>query len=99
MMCFLSECWGGRAYLTQASSFFNLVEHGDTILAYHGFTIADDLAINGAKLGIPAFTCGKQQLSQRDVELSKQLSRVRIRVERVIGLLKNNILSSKVLLP
>lgn len=32
---------------------------------------------------------GKKQLSQREVETSQQLSRVRIHVERVIGLLKN----------
>ena len=61
----------------------------------HGFTIADDLAIHSAKLEIPAFTHGKQQLSQRDVELSKQLSRVRIHVERMIGLLKNEYLILK----
>ena len=97
-ICFLSECWGGRVSdknLTQASNFFNLVEHGDTILADRGFNIADDLALYGAKLEIPAFTRGKQQLSQRDVELSKQLSRVRIHVERVIGLLKNKYLILK----
>ena len=42
---------------------------------------------------------GKQQLSQREVELSKQLSRVRIHVERVIGLLKNKFLVLKGPLP
>ena len=83
--------------MTQASisNFYNLVEHGDTILVDRGFTIADDLAIHGAKLEIPSFTRGKQQLNQRDVELSKQLSRVRIHVERVIGLLKNKYLIPK----
>lgn len=64
-------------------------------MADQGSTIADDLAIHGAKLEIPAVTRGKQQLSQRDVELSKQLSRIRIHVERVIGLLKNKYLILK----
>ena len=59
------------------------------MLADRGFTIADDLAVHGVKLEIPAFTRGKGQLSQRDVELSKQLSKVRIHVEWVIGNLKN----------
>ena len=89
---FLSQCWGGRVSdknLTQESDFFNLVEPGDTVLADRGFTIADDLAVHGVRLEIPAFTHGKGQLSQRDVELSKQLSKVRIHVERVIGNLKN----------
>ena len=37
----------------------------------------------------PALTQGRQQLSQDDAEKSKQLSKVCIHVERVIGLLKN----------
>ena len=75
--------------LTQESNFFNKLEHGDVILADRGFTIADDIGVFGAKLEIPAFTRGKAQLSQREVEMSKKLSQVRIHVERVIGLLKN----------
>ena len=88
---FLSKCWGGRVLdkaITQTSGFLNYIEPGDVILADCGFTIADDLALYGAKLEIPAFTRGKQQLSQKDVEYSKQLSTVRIHVERVIGQLK-----------
>ena len=89
---FLSRCWGGRVSdknLTQESDFFEFVESGDVVLADRGFTIAEDLAVHGVKLEIPAFTRGKGQLSQRDVELSKQLSKVRIHVEQVIGNLKN----------
>ena len=70
------------------SNFLDFLEPGDTVLADNGFTIADDLAIFGVKLEILAFTRGKNQLSQRDVELSKQLSKVRIHVG-VIGNLKN----------
>ena len=89
---FLSKCWGGRVsdkQLTQESGFFNLLEPGDTILADRGFTIEEDIAVHGAKLQIPSFTRGKTQLSQREVEQSQQLARVRIHVERIIGLLKN----------
>ena len=45
--------------------------------------------MRGAKLVIPSFTKGKTQLSQKEVETSKQLSQVWIHVERIIGLLKN----------
>ena len=45
----------------------------------------DDLAVCGAKLLLPSFTKGKNQLSQKDVEQSRRLARVRIHVERVIG--------------
>ena len=99
---FLSDCWGGRVSdknLTQSSDFFNQIEHGDTILADRGFSIAEDLGVFGANLEIPAYTRGKTQLSQREVELSKQLSRVRIHVERVIGLVKNKYLILKGPLP
>lgn len=95
---FLSKCWGGRVSdksLTHSSGFFNYLEHGDTILADRGFTLAEDMAVYGANLAIPSFTCGKEQLSQREVEKLKQLSRVRIHIERVIGLVKNRYLILK----
>ena len=38
---------------------------------------------------ISSFTRGKTQLSQKEVEVSKQISKVRIHVERIIRLLKN----------
>ncbi len=69
--------------------FLSLLEPGDVVLADRGFTLSEDIAIHGGTLEIPAFTRGKQQLSQEDAEKSKQLSKVRIHVERVIGLLKN----------
>ena len=91
-ICFLSQCWGGRVSdksITLESRFLSHLKPGDVVLVDSSFTVSDDLAIYGAKLEIPAFTTGKQQLSQREVELSKQLSRVRIHVERIIGLRKN----------
>ena len=74
--------------LTQECGFLDKLTPDDTILADRGFTI-EDVAIHRAKLEILAFTRGKKQLSQREVEMSQQLSRVRIHVERVIGLIKN----------
>ena len=74
---FLSKCWGGRVsdkVLTQNSKFLSHIEQGDVILADRGFTIADDIGLCGGKLEIPSFTRGKKQLSQHDVEHSKQLS-------------------------
>ena len=88
---FLSQCWGGRVSdknLTQECGFLNMLQQGDVVLADRGFTI-EDVALCGAKLEIPAFTRGKKQFSQYDVEKSKQLSAVRIHVERIIGTLKN----------
>jgi hypothetical protein len=88
---FLSQCWGGRICdknITQQSNFLNYLEPGDQVLADRGFTIGDDIACYGASLIIPSFTKGKTQLSLKEVEQSKQISKVRIHVERIIGALK-----------
>ena len=58
------------------------------VIADRGFDIAKDLGLRGAWLAIPAFTKGKPQLSQREVETSRKLSNVRIHVERAIGQMK-----------
>lgn len=57
-------------------------------MADRGFTLSDNFAVHGVRLEIPAFTKGKNQLTLSDVELSKQLSTVRIHVEQIIGDLK-----------
>ena len=74
--------------ITQKCGFLDMIEGGDLILADRGFNIADELLIRGAKLEIPAFTKGKNQLSAREVEKSRQIAHVRIHVERVIGQMK-----------
>ena len=58
------------------------------VLADRGFDIAEDLGLRGTTLAIPAFTKGKLQLSQREVETSRTISNVRIHVERAIGQMK-----------
>ena len=71
------------------SGFLRLLDPGDVVLADRGFDIGDDIALHGARLEIQAFTRGKKQLSMQEVEYSRRISKVRIHVERVIGLLKN----------
>lgn len=61
---------------------------GDLILADRGFNIHDSAGLYYAEVKLPPFTKGKLQLSQSDVDLSRQLSRVRIHVERIIGLVR-----------
>ena len=89
---FISKCWGGHVsdrHLTANSGLLKHLKHGDLILADRGFDIADDLALLGASIAIPPFTKGKPQLSQREVEFSRQLSSIRIHVERAIGRMNN----------
>ena len=89
---FLSECWGGRVsdkQITINSGFLDKLLPGDVILADRGFTMDEEFQFRGAKLMVPAFTKGKGQLSSKEVEDSRLLSRARIHVERVIGRLKD----------
>jgi len=46
-----------------------------------GSNITEDLALKGSTLAIFPVTKEKAQLSQREVEISRELSRVRIHVE------------------
>lgn len=88
---FLSDGWGGRAsdkLITLDSSFLRKLDYGDEVLADRGFLVREELATVGATLRIPSFTKGKSQLPGSCVDTSRQLSRVRIHVERVIGQLK-----------
>lgn len=89
---FLSPGWGGRVSdkeITNKSGFLDLIEPRDEILADRGFLIRDELAMRGATLRIPHFTKGKRQLPAYEVDTSRQLSRARIHIERVIGRWKN----------
>ena len=63
---------------------------GDQILEDRGFTLQDDfVSVCSAELIMSAFTKGKKQLSAREVEVTRQITHVRIHIERVIGLLKS----------
>ena len=61
---------------------------GDVLLADRGFTCQDYVGIMMAEVKTPPFTRGKTQLEKIDVDWSRELSMVRIHVERVIGVLK-----------
>lgn len=61
---------------------------GDVILADRGFTCGEYVGMALAEVKTPPFTRGKKQLEKVDVDWSRELSLVRIHVERVIGVLK-----------
>ena len=89
---FVSRAFCGRTsdrVITNKSGYLDKIEHGDAVLAERGFLIRDELASRGTELLIPAFLKGKHQLSAREVETSRRMSRVRIHVERMMERLKN----------
>lgn len=88
---FISPCWGGRASdrsIVLDSNILTKLYPGDIVLADRGFTVKDDFAMYGVNLMVPAFTKGKKQLTAEEVEISRQMSRARIHIERVIGRIK-----------
>ena len=87
-ICFLSPGWGGRVSdkeITVKSGFLDKLSYGDVVLADRGFTVAEEVATQGAALKLPKFTKGKTQMPQQDIEHSQQIASLRIHVERVIG--------------
>ena len=88
---FISKGWGGRVsdkYLTENCGILKHLNPGDQVLADRGFNIQESVGLCCADVKLPPFTRGKKQLSKFEIDNSRQLSRVRIHVERVIGLLR-----------
>ena len=78
----------GKMYYHHCA-FYNTVNYlGDVILADRAFTCDDYARMAMAEVKIPPFTKGKKQLEKVEVDWSRELSVVRIHVERVIGVLK-----------
>ena len=86
----MSKGWGGRAsdkHLTENYGLLSNLQPGDQVLADQGFTVQESVGLYCAEIKVPPFTKGKKQLPQLEVDKVRQLSRVRIHVERVIGVL------------
>ena len=89
---FISEPWGGRTsdiFLTENCGLLNKLLTDDVVLADRGFNIQESASLYCAKVVIPPFTKNKPQLSKMEVDSTRHIARVRIHVERVIGLLRN----------
>ena len=58
--------------LTYKSNFCKHLLHGEVILAYCGFDVAEMVALSGSVFYIPSFTKGKAQLSATEVHETKK---------------------------
>ena len=91
VVSFISKGWGGRVsdvHLTQNCGLLQNLLPGDLVLADRGFTVQESVGMYCAEVKIPPFTRGKKQLSKFEIDTSRQLSHVRIHVERVIGVIR-----------
>ena len=88
---FISQAYGGHDTdpdIVQSSKFLDNILPGDVILADRGFLIQEWIKEIGASVVMPAFKGRRERLTQIEVYNSKEVSNVRIHVERVIGQLK-----------
>lgn len=88
---FISQGYGGRISDKKITEDCGILEHlqpDDLILADRGFLIAESVGLRMATVKVPAFLKGKKQLDPRDIEETRNIARVRIHIERVIGVLK-----------
>ena len=102
VISFVSRGWGGRAsdrHLTENCGLLSHLQPGDQVLADRGFTVEDSVGLYCAEIKVPPFTKRKTQLSRLDVDKARQLSRVRIHVERVIGVLRQKYTILESILP
>ena len=91
VISFVSKGWGGRVtdkHLTENCGLLSNLQPGDMILADRGFTIQDLVGLYCAEVKVPLFTRGKKQLSHSEIVSAQRLSRVRIHVERSIGVVR-----------
>ena len=99
---FVSTAWGARTSdkdICFESGLYEFLLPHDVVMADRGFNIAEHLALYNAKLLIPAFTRGQDQLSSHDVSLTRRIAHLRIHVERVIGLVRRKYRILKSILP
>ena len=75
-------------HITENSGLLSKLLPGNMILADRGFTIQESVGLYHAKVKLPPFTRGKNQLSRVEIDAARRLSRVRIHVERIIGLVR-----------
>ena len=75
--------------LTRCSGILDLLEHGDSVMADHGFGIQDDLTLRGVRLNIPPFLKGKSQLTESELVETRQITSIRAHVECAMERIKN----------
>ncbi|XP_023180304.1 uncharacterized protein LOC111605793 [Xiphophorus maculatus] len=89
---FISNGWGGRAsdkHIAENCGLLSNLLPGDVVLAGRGFDIKDGVGMMCAEVRMPSFTRGRGQLYAKDVEDTQAVAHLRIRVNRVIGCMRN----------
>lgn len=92
---YVSSAFGGRISdkeIVKQSGFLEHLQEGDFIMADRGFLIESLVSPLNATVSYPAFKKKNHQLEPLDAVASKELSSLRIHVERLIGVLRQKFL-------
>ena len=85
---YVSPAYGGRAtdiFIVKDSSFLNLLEPYDEVMADRGFKIREELMMRMSTLCIPRSKAAAKQMLRSDVRKTSSIANVRIYVEEAIG--------------
>ncbi|CAN7978350.1 unnamed protein product [Ixodes persulcatus] len=98
---FVSQAYGGRSsdtYITIDSGFLERIEPGDVVLADKGFPgIKAPVESKHGVMVFPPFSKGQLQFTSAEMEMTYQVAKVRIHVERAIQRIKIfNVLNNRV---
>ena len=89
---FLSSCYGGRTsdkFITKDSSFYDLLEHDDVVMADGGFQIQEELLLHFCNLKVFPGAMTKSQMTKKEVQETIEIANLGIHVERAINRIKN----------
>ncbi|XP_056632619.1 uncharacterized protein LOC130442486 [Diorhabda sublineata] len=89
---YVSKAWEGTATdeeMVANSDFLNYISPGDVVLANRGFLIEDTSEDSSINCVIQVFIKIKDQLHPLDMELTRNVSHVRIHVKKIVGMMKN----------
>ena len=90
-IAFISRGWGGRVsdvHLTENCGLLRNLLAGNVVMVDRGFNIHEAAGMYCAEVKLPLYTRGKKPLSKMEIDVSRQLSIVRIHVEWVIGMVR-----------
>ena len=76
--------------ITKLSGILYLLEPGDDVMAYKGFTLKKMLEDRGVTLNIPHFLSSKMQFTPEEVRETEQIAKLRIHIERLNRRVKEN---------
>lgn len=88
---FVSKAYGGRITdkeITKVSSFYDVLEEFDEVMADKGFPIAIELNEKLCSLRMPKGRRGIDQFTNEDISSTKKIAKARIHVERAINRVK-----------